>query len=696
MMFKHRTNINYILILLAIGVLCCVISVCVGIFVTGKDKSSEHIHSFDEWVTVKNPDCTNEGLRERYCACGERQESVIGALGHELTSFDAKQASCTEGGYNAYVVCSRCDYTTYEGIDALGHDYGEWELVTPASCTACGVEKWVCTRDNHVEMRQIEMVSHSMSAWTTVTEPTCTAVGERVRSCSACHTEESESINALGHEYGEWETVTPSTCTSHGSEQRICSRDNHIETRQKEMLAHSMPEWEIVKEVTCTSAGEKTRSCSVCHTEETEVIKALGHDYGEWQVVIYPTCTLYGLERRTCRRDSSHYEMNELKSKGHTPTDWLVEREVSCTEDGIEYIECSTCSQRLDERITEKTGHFPSGWIVDREPACEVEGLRHRECEVCYVTIESERLEVLGHKLEMFYDEISHYFKCSVCLKIMDESPHVWGDNECEICDYDAGGIKGLSWSLGSNGEYYVFNGFGSVPQSDDFEIPEFHNGKRVTAIGDAFRSFKGKRIVIPSFITEISDGAFFGCNSLEKLTLPFIGANADNPSFLGYLFGDSTAGDKESLIPVTLSTVEILDGITQLAEGTFKGCVHVRKIILHDSVVRLSEDCFYGCTALEDVALPSNLKYIASGAFWNCSSLMYLEVPANVEIIERYAFAGISSDCEIIFHNKSGWALFDGEAFADVLQGEYFDDIAQVLTGNNLYTYKRINSDGE
>lgn len=43
-----------------------------------------------------------------------------------LTTYDAKTPTCTEPGWNAYETCSRCDYTTYTEINALGHSYGEW------------------------------------------------------------------------------------------------------------------------------------------------------------------------------------------------------------------------------------------------------------------------------------------------------------------------------------------------------------------------------------------------------------------------------------------------------------------------------------------------------------------------------------------------------------------------------------------
>lgn len=48
----------------------------------------------------------------------------------------------------------------------------------------------------------------------------------------------------------------------------------------------------------------------------------------------------------------------------------------------------------------------------------------------------------------------------------------------------------------------------------------------------------------MPNNVKSISKGAFYGCNELAKITLPFIGANRDsigsNASF-GYIFGYDT-----------------------------------------------------------------------------------------------------------------------------------------------------------
>ena len=50
---------------------------------------------------------------------------VIEALGHQEIPHAAQAPTCTESGWEAYVTCGRCDYTTKVEIPASGHDYDE-------------------------------------------------------------------------------------------------------------------------------------------------------------------------------------------------------------------------------------------------------------------------------------------------------------------------------------------------------------------------------------------------------------------------------------------------------------------------------------------------------------------------------------------------------------------------------------------
>ena len=626
MKFRSGTNKIYIFIIILVSLVCCALIVWLSVSLTNKKKTlnepTEHIHSYDDWVIVKNPTCVDSGSRERYCSCGARQESIIAALNHDLISVEEKPATCTDIGHKEYIRCTRCDYDTYEEIGALGHNFGEWETVTAATCFSLGLEQRFCLHD-----------------------------------------------------------------------------ENHVETREIEKAEHSMSDWVITKRASCLEDGEKNRICSVCHIEETQPVNATGHSFGEWEIVKESTCTSDGLKKRICKNDETHTESEIIESVGHIPDDWVIEKDASCTEDGLKYSYCSICAVLLDECVIDKLGHSPSDWKVESEPTCELAGSRYKECNSCNERLEIEKLDATGHTLKFLYDDVNHFYQCVACLTVKDRALHEWDDNACEICDYDAGGIKGLDWTVSADGEYYAFNGFGSVEQADEFAIPEVHNGKKVTAIGkDAFRSFTGKIITIPSFITIIPYAAFYGCNNLEKLVIPFIGTRMNAPSNFGYLFGSDSIEDNGSYIPSSLTAVQISDGIIQLNDEAFKNCTSVKNIIMPDTIVTLGEDCFYGCTSLEEIVLPANLKIIGSCAFYNCSSLTRIEIPESVEEIGRCAFECVAENCKIIFLNTEDWFLYDGSEIADKIDEKYLseDDEVTILALNRKYTFKRKTTEGE
>lgn len=69
--------------------------------------------------------------------------------------------TCTEAGEKGKV-CSRCGMKETEKIPALGHDWGDWTVTTPATCTNEGVETRTCKRDpSHVETRTIPTTGHN-------------------------------------------------------------------------------------------------------------------------------------------------------------------------------------------------------------------------------------------------------------------------------------------------------------------------------------------------------------------------------------------------------------------------------------------------------------------------------------------------------------------------------------------------------
>ena len=66
--------------------------------------------------------------------------------------------------------------------------------------------------------------------------------------------------------------------------------------------------------------------------------------------------------------------------------------------------------------------------------------------------------------------------------------------------------------------------------------------------------------ICVPDYVTGISRGAFAGCNSIESLTVPFVGTSNEylQTAFLGMIF--NAVSYNNSSVPNSLKTVKVFD----------------------------------------------------------------------------------------------------------------------------------------
>ena len=79
----------------------------------------------------------------------------------------------------------------------------------------------------------VDPCDHEWGEWEVTTPATCVAKGEKTRTCSKCQETETEEIDIDpdAHDWGEWEDCAD----KEGYEQRVCKNDpSHVEERKKE------------------------------------------------------------------------------------------------------------------------------------------------------------------------------------------------------------------------------------------------------------------------------------------------------------------------------------------------------------------------------------------------------------------------------------------------------------------------------
>ena len=66
----------------------------------------------------------------------------------------------------------------------------------------------------------------------------------------------------------------------------------------------------------------------------------------------------------------------------------------------------------------------------------------------------------------------------------------------------------------------------------------------------------------------------------------------------------------------LSLTTIDLGDGVTEIREGAFSYCKNLTEVKLPSSLVTLGEDAFYMCSGIKTIILNKNLKTVGMGAF--------------------------------------------------------------------------------
>jgi len=103
------------------------------------------------------------------------------------------------------------------------------------------------------------------------------------------------------------------------------------------------------------------------------------------------------------------------------------------------------------------------------------------------------------------------------------------------------------------------------------------------------------------------------------------------------------------------LEDVVLGKSVAEIGKEAFYGCESLERVTCRsDSKLRtIGDNAFTNCSSLESFKLGKSIKSIGEGAFKSCNSLEEIEIPANVKIGDD-AFLGCSSDFTIVCKKNS------------------------------------------
>lgn len=155
-----------------------------------------------------------------------------------------------------------------------------------------------------------------------------------------------------------------------------------------------------------------------------------------------------------------------------------------------------------------------------------------------------------------------------------------------------------------------------------------------VTAIGDM--AFKGSRqltsITIPSSITKIPSGAFYGCEKLSSIIIA-----ADNPVYDSRDNCNAVIERASNTIIAGCNNTIIPTSVTGIDECAFYGCSGLTSLIIPDNVTNIDRWAFLDCTDLSTITLPSGITSLSDGVFMGCNNLTF-EIPSSITEIGTFA----------------------------------------------------------
>ncbi len=444
-----------------------------------KETQNKALHSFveqpDEKHLKSEATCVSVAVYYKACSeCGYQlsdtfESGTIDANNHDLDYHDAKAPTCTESGWKAYEICKRegCDYTSYQGLDALNHDWKwvsngngthtrtckndpshtETEDCTGVACGQTGIcsvckgeytaanhkyETWLYDSNEHwshcIYCSEERRSSHSFSKHKQ-SEATCASPAKYYMICSDCRYQvgpyDSGDIDPNNHDLIHHAAKAP-TCTEIGwKAYDTCSRCDYTTYVELTNGGHNLTH-HAAQAATCTEIGWKAYdTCSRCSYTTYVELPALGHDLIH-HAAQAAACTDIGWEAYdTCSRcDYTTYV--QLPALGHDYQAEIIPR--TCEDDGYTLHTCTRCADSYADTIVPHWGHWYGEWSANGDGAhaaaclrggchyektvdCEIielPSLNVSLCPVCGTVSDGSKLALTSASVKIISGRIPH------------------------------------------------------------------------------------------------------------------------------------------------------------------------------------------------------------------------------------------------------------------------------------------------
>lgn len=572
-----------------------VLAIAVVVFsAIGLSACKKHVHEFSKTEVYTEATCLGEGVKLKICDCGAKETEKIAALGHDKNLKAAQEATCTESGYTAYTVCSRCGleegkkevkakghayYTegVYKGLCSVcHHNNGQhtvcvWEdykvVEETVSCLKAGIEEatCLCGKKNQREFYIQHTADDQADAIMTVAavEPTCSTFGwNKYTYCSICGADDT---------WGN--IIKPKKEHKYVDGRCVLAGCGIREPKEHECVW----EQEILEQVTCVKYGEMKFTCSICGDVYKKAIESSGHKFETVQKSV-ETCQAMGCEQDYIR----------------------------CTtcKDTFGYIEIPVDSEKHNIEIIEAkvANCIEIGW--NKHYGCTVEGCAHKCDATCNHV---DNIDATLIYTEVAIDSTNHSL---VKKEKKDATCKDNGWTAHEVCERE-----GCSYT----------NVYTVIEASPDKHVLKFYDGKEATCSSIGWKEYFECEVEGCTYSTfeqislnesnhNVQDGYCVNCQRRESQGLKFE-LLADGTYAVT---GMGTCDDTNVIIPAKYRN----SNVTAILAEAFKGNTAITGVMISNNVKTIGASAFEGCTALKSVFIPASVTTIEANAFKDTNAL--------------------------------------------------------------------------
>ena len=527
-----------------------------------------HQHLYGAWQTVTKPTCTTEGVRVRYCKCGENQTDAI-----KVTS----------------------------------HSYGSWVVLTPATCSSVGEKMHECVCGETEKVETPFNQRHNLAHYGHV-DPTCTTPGgDNFSICLDCDKiiESGVLIPPTGHTLSDPIFDSSPADGQNGRCYRICLVCNLVFEEQNNpynSLTYSVnPDGK-----SCTITGVTDDSTDIYIPGEINglTVTAIGDDAFKFKSQIenvsIPDTVEYIGEKAfyNCYKikelvipdsvreigKSALYNCNKLEK--------LTIPFVGSHADGsgaghLGYIFGTSAYQNNNEVVP----YTLKSIVVTRGEA--IPDYAFYDCDYVESISLPDSVTAIGE---------SAFYGCYALTEMIIPDGVTAINDHTFSCCYQLAEIDipdGVQ-SIGE-GAFYGCDALTEVIIPDGVTtISRFAFGYCNTLT----------KINIHEGVTVIEDYAFSHCPLLSNISLH------DGITYIGK--------EAFSYCPA-LTRIIIPGGVTTISKSCFKGCIALSSVVINEGVSVIEQEAFAECTAIEYIELPSTITSIGYYNFPYCENVLYV-----------------------------------------------------------------------